>query len=105
MNACDEDTVKSVAESLLDHARSVYKYTESYCRDDEFNARFDGETRAAFKKHAIRLLRDLYAMTLLARRNDVNKFCNIEQVEAYYEAGRDILEANTGVGDYSGLLN
>ncbi len=105
MNACDEDTVKTVAASLLDHARSVYKYTESYCRDDEWNARFDEETRAAFKKHAIRLLRDLYGMTLLAKRNDVNLFCNMEQVEAYYEAGREILECNRGVVDYSGLLN
>jgi hypothetical protein len=105
MNACDEDIAKNVAESLLNHARSVYRYTASYCRDDEFNARFDDMTRATFKKHAIRLLRDLYGMTLLAKRNDVNKFCNMEQVEAYYEAGREILETNTGVANYSGLLN
>jgi len=101
----DETSAKSIAESLLGHARSVYKYADNYCRDSEFNERFDDKTRATFKTHAVRLLKDLYAMVLLAKYNGINRYCNTEQIEAYYEAGREIVENEKAVVDYSGLLN
>lgn len=100
-----EDTAKYVAESLLDHARSVYKYTNSYCRDDEFNARFDDRTRSNFRTQANRLVENLYSMMLLTRYNGVGDVCNLEQIEAYYESAREILDIRHDVIDYAALFN
>ena len=100
-----DDAIKSVASSLLDHARSVYKYTNSYCRDDDANARLDKKTRAYFRQHAANLVENLYGMMLLTRYNSIGDFCNLEQVEAYYESARELLGERESVVDYAALLN
>ncbi len=100
-----EEAIKHVAESLLDHARSVYRYTDNYCRDDEMNARFDRKTRLNFRRNARRLVDNLYAMMQLSRYNSIGDFCNLEQVEAYYDAAREVLGERRDVVDYAALLN
>jgi hypothetical protein len=100
-----EESIKSVAETLLDHARSVYRYTASYCQDNDGNARFDSKTRSFFRHNANRLIENLYAMLLISRRNSVGDFCNLEQVEAYYESAREVLGVREQVVDYAALFN
>ena len=106
MNTCDEDIAKQMGKSLLDHARDIHNYARCYCEKTACNDYLSSDDRARFIKNLERMLKDMYALMLLAKYKGVSRFCNREQIEAYIEAAADIMATPAeSVLDFEALLN
>lgn len=103
LTQCTEQDAKFMGESLLNHARGIYKYAQNYCNPDNNNY-MDDETRSQYAGHLERMLNEMYSIMLLARYKGVCRFCNREQIDAYIDAAYEII-APRPVVDYSGLMN
>lgn len=86
-----EDKAQSTARSLLKHAREVYRYAVNYCVPNESNAYIDARTRAAFIRQLNRMVKDLRGLMNLAMEKGVTYHCNVEQIEAYMSAAREVI--------------
>ncbi len=91
MRYCDEDTAKHMGRSLLKHAREVHHYALSYCAPTEANEYIDAASRVKYAENLERMLKELYALMLMAKYKGVSRFCNREQIEAYMEAASELL--------------
>lgn len=91
MRYCDEDTAKYMGKSLLKHAREIYNYAVAYCAPTEENEYIDAASRIKFTENLERMLKELYALMLMAKYKGVSRFCNREQIEAYMEAASGLL--------------
>ena len=91
MRYCDEDTAKFMGKSLLKHAKEVYNYALAYCAPTADNEYIDTESRVKFTGNLERMLKELYALMLMAKYKGVSRFCNREQIEAYMDAAAELL--------------
>ena len=91
MRYCDEDTAKYMGKSLLKHAKEVYNYALAYCAPTADNEYIDTESRVKFTMNLERMLKELYALMLMAKYKGVSRFCNREQIEAYMDAASELL--------------
>lgn len=91
MRYCDEDTAKFMGKSLLKHAKEIYNYAIAYCVPTADNEYIDAESRVKFTENLERMLKELYALMLMAKYKGVARFCNREQVEAYMDAAAEVL--------------
>ncbi len=97
MRYCDEDTAKYMGKSLLKHAREVRNYALAYCAPTGDNEYIDAESRVKYTENLERMLKELYALMLMAKYKGVSRFTNREQIEAYMEAASELLApAKTG---------
>ncbi|MCC8166169.1 MAG: hypothetical protein LIQ31_08460 [Planctomycetes bacterium] len=90
MTHCDEDIAKNVSRSLLNHAREIYRYAKTYCQDSAKDF-LDENGRNKAVRHVDRMLKEMYALMLMARYRGVSRFCNKEQIEAYVDAAQAIV--------------
>ncbi|MDR1613432.1 MAG: hypothetical protein LBT97_11730 [Planctomycetota bacterium] len=93
MTECDETTAKFMSESLMNHAREIRRYARSYpeaCVDLPEARR--KPLMDKFIKNIDRMVNEMYALMLLARRRGVSRYCNHEQVEAYMMDAYAVLE-------------
>ncbi len=91
MQYCDEDTAKHMGKSLLRHARDIHNYAIAYCAPTEDNEYIDTASRVQYTENLERMLKELYALMLMAKYKGVSRFCNREQIEAYMEAASELL--------------
>lgn len=104
MNTCDEDTAKFMAKSLLNHAREIYRYAVTYCEPSAANEYIDIERRVKFTSHLERMLKEMYALMLMAKYKGVSRFCNREQIEAYMNSAADVIAPAEMSPDLQSLL-
>ncbi len=91
MRYCDAETAEYMGKALLKHAREVHRYAVAYCAPTEDNAYIAPEARAKYAENLDRMLKELYALMLMAKYKGVSRFCNREQVEAYMESAAELL--------------
>ncbi len=91
MRYCDEETAQYMGKSLLKHAREIHNYALAYCAPTEDNEYIDAESRVRYTENLERMLKELYALMLMAKYKGVSRFTNREQIEAYMEAASDLL--------------
>lgn len=105
MNTCDEDTAKFMGKSLLNHAREIHRYAKAYCEPSDANEYIDVGRRAKFTGHLERMLKEMYALMLMAKYKGVSRFCNREQIEAYINAAADVIAPAEMSSDLQSLLS
>ncbi|MCD8139064.1 MAG: hypothetical protein LUE17_04675 [Planctomycetaceae bacterium] len=101
---CNEETAKIMGSSLLKHAREIYRYALSYCAESPANEYMDDESRTVYRRNLDRMIKEMYALMLMARYKGVSRYCNREQVDAYVEAAYETI-APRPVVDYPALWN
>ena len=91
MRYCDSETAEYMGKALLKHAREVHHYALAYCAPTEDNEYIDAESRVKYMENLERMLKELYALMLMAKYKGVSRFTNREQIEAYMEAASELL--------------
>ena len=92
MNICDEKTAAFMGEALLNQAREVCRYARIY--PVEFRAlpgRDSRERHQRFVASVARMVKEMRALMLMARRGGILRFCNHEQIDGYIEEAEEIL--------------
>ncbi len=105
MRYCDEETAKYMGKSLLKHAREIHNYALAYCVPTGDNEYIDTESRVKYTENLERMLKELYALMLMAKYKGVSRFCNREQIEAYMEAASDLLVPAQAEAQQYAMLN
>ena len=94
METCDETTAKFMAESLLNHAKDIFRYAKTFCEPTQANHQLDEEQQRKFGRTVRRMLNEMYSLMLMAKFKGISRFCNEEQIEAYMnEAKKAITSA------------
>ena len=105
MRTCDEATAKFMGQSLTKHARAIHNYALAYCAPTRDNDYIDEESRLGFARNLERMLKEMYALMLMAKYKGVNRFCNTEQIEAYMDAAAEVIAAPADSTLHQGSLN
>ncbi len=93
MEMCDEKTAKFMAESLLEHAQNIYRYAKTYSQPIYDDRQAESKLKSTFVKTVERMLKEMYALMLMAKYKGISRFCNREQIEAYMEEAEEIISA------------
>lgn len=102
---CDEATARSMAASLLSHAREVNRYAVTYCANTSDNDYLADDVRATFVQNLKRMLKDLQGLMLLASHKGVSRYCNVEQIDAYMDAAHNAINNPVRASENTLLLN
>ncbi|MCD8350942.1 MAG: hypothetical protein LUC93_10075 [Planctomycetaceae bacterium] len=101
---CSEEKAIFMGSSLLKHAKEIYRYALAYCAESAANEWMDDESRALYRRNLDRMIKDMYALMLMARYKGVSRYCNREQIDAYVDAAYETI-APQPVVDYAALWN
>ena len=92
MNVCDEKTAVFMGQALLNQAKEICRYARIY--PVEFRAlpgREGRERHQRFVASVERMVKEMRALMLMARRGGILRFCNHEQIDGYIEEAEGIL--------------
>ena len=96
METCDEASAKFMAESLLDHAKEIYRYAKTFCEPTLANQAIDENIRKKFHRTVERMINEMHALMLMAQYKGVSRYCNQEQIEAYMDEARQAIAHTVG---------
>jgi hypothetical protein len=105
MRHCDTETAEYMGKALLKHAREVHHYALAYCAPTEDNEYIDTGSRVKYTENLERMLKELYALMLMAKYKGVSRFTNREQIEAYMEAASELLAPAQTAADSQFAMN
>jgi hypothetical protein len=102
---CDEDAAKFMSESLLDHARRIYRYAKTYSQPIHPDKVAEKKLKDVFFNNVERMIKEMYGLMYMARKRGIARFCNNEQIEAYMAEARALVSRPAYVSQASSLYN